>query len=44
MKNASSGTLALLDIYRKIVVAIEKASFVYLDEFDAFYHYEWQKI
>lgn len=40
LKNASSGTLALLDIYRKIVVAIEKASFVYLDEFDAFYHYE----
>ena len=40
LENASSGTLALLDIYRKIVVAIEKASFVYLDEFDAFYHYE----
>ena len=40
LKNASSGTLALLDIYRKIVVAIEKASFVYLDEFDAFYHFE----
>ena len=40
LKNASSGTLALLDIYRKIVVAIEKASFVYLDEFDACYHYE----
>lgn len=40
LENASSGTLALLDIYRRIVVAIEKASFVYLDEFDAFYHYE----
>ena len=40
LKNASSGTLALLALYRKIVVAIEKASFVYLDEFDAFYHYE----
>ena len=39
-KNASSGTLALLDIYRRIVTAIEKSAFVYLDEFDAFYHYE----
>ena len=38
--NASSGTLALLDIYRRIVTAIEKSAFVYLDEFDAFYHYE----
>lgn len=39
-ENASSGTLALLDIYRKIITAIEKSSFVYMDEFDAFYHYE----
>ena len=39
-RNASSGTWALFDIYRKIVFSSVEASFLYLDEFDAFYHYE----
>ncbi len=38
--NASSGTLALVNLYRKFVLVMKNASFVYLDEFDAFYHYE----
>ncbi len=39
-ENASSGTLALVEIYRRIVMAGRGASLLYLDEFDAFYHYE----
>jgi hypothetical protein len=39
-KNASSGTLALYDIYRRLIFPSRDASFIYLDEFDAFYHYE----
>lgn len=39
-ENASSGTLALVELYRRIIVAGRNASFLYLDEFDAFYHYE----
>ena len=39
-QNASSGTLALVDLYRRILLKIRDASFIYLDEFDAFYHYE----
>lgn len=39
-ENASSGTLALADLYRKLISNIGDASFIYLDEFDAFYHYE----
>ncbi len=39
-ENASSGTLALVELYRKLVSRISSSSFVYLDEFDAFYHYE----
>lgn len=38
-ETASSGTLALTTLYRRLK-AIQGASFVYLDEFDAFYHYE----
>lgn len=38
--NASSGTLALVDLYRKLFNNVRDASFIYLDEFDAFYHYE----
>lgn len=38
--NASSGTLALVNLYRRFVLVMKNASFVYLDEFDAFYHYE----
>ena len=38
--NASSGTLALVELYRKLVFNVYNSSLVYLDEFDAFYHYE----
>lgn len=39
-ENASSGTLALVELYRKFIVRKRNATFIYLDEFDAFYHYE----
>ena len=39
-RNASSGTLALVNLYRRIVSVAWDASLLYLDEFDAFYHYE----
>ncbi len=39
-ENASSGTLALMNLYRRFIRKIPYASFMYLDEFDAFYHYE----
>ncbi len=39
-ENASSGTKALLVLYRRLITVMRDASFVYLDEFDAFYHYE----
>ena len=39
-RNASSGTLALVNLYRRLIFKLAEASFVYLDEFDAFYHYE----
>lgn len=39
-ENASSGTLALVDLYRRLIPKVRDASFIYLDEFDAFYHYE----
>ena len=39
-KNASSGTLSLVNFYRRYIVPIKKPSFIYMDEFDAFYHYE----
>ncbi len=38
--NASSGTLALVDLYRRLISSNWNPSFIYLDEFDAFYHYE----
>lgn len=37
---ASSGTLALFDLYRRLMLSVREPSFIYLDEFDAFYHYE----
>lgn len=40
VNNASSGTIALLNLYRLFIAPISKASFYYMDEFDAFYHYE----
>lgn len=39
-ENASSGTLALVDLYRRLIYKMKNASLLYLDEFDAFYHYE----
>lgn len=39
VETASRGTLALTTLYRQIQV-MKFASFLYLDEFDAFYHYE----
>lgn len=39
-ETASSGTLALVDLYRRIIPRGFSPSFIYLDEFDAFYHYE----
>lgn len=39
-ETASSGTLALVDLYRRLIPRDWDASFIYLDEFDAFYHYE----
>ena len=39
-ETASSGTLALFDLYRRLVAPMREASFIYLDEFDAFYHYK----
>lgn len=39
MNTASSGTLALTTLYRRLQT-MKLASFVYLDEFDALYHYE----
>lgn len=38
-ENASSGTRALVNIYRRLEMG-KQASLMYLDEFDAFYHYE----
>ena len=39
-ENASSGTLALFDLYRRLIPSVWEPSLIYLDEFDAFYHYE----
>ena len=39
-ENASSGTLALFDLYRRLIPSVWDESLIYLDEFDAFYHYE----
>ncbi len=39
-ENASSGTMVLFNLYRRIVTTMPKASFCFFDEFDAFFHYE----
>lgn len=36
---ASSGTLSLTNMYIRFIFPNRKASFIYMDEFDAFYHY-----
>ncbi len=40
LEGASSGTLALFDLYRRLIPSAWDPSFLYFDEFDAFYHYE----
>lgn len=40
VKSASSGTIALMNLYRSFIMPVSGASFFYMDEFDAFYHYE----
>jgi AAA15 family ATPase/GTPase len=39
-ESASSGTLALLNLYRRFFIGKTVSSMMYLDEFDAFYHFE----
>lgn len=39
-ENVSSGTRALFNLYNRLFFKAGDASFMYLDEFDAFYHYE----
>ncbi len=39
-RNASSGTLSLANFYMRYVVSNRTPSFIYMDEFDAFYHYD----
>lgn len=39
IETASSGTISLLNLYRRLRLGKEMA-FIYMDEFDAFYHYE----
>ena len=39
-KTASSGTRALTNMYYKFIFFKQKVPFVFLDEFDAFFHYE----
>lgn len=39
-ENVSSGTLALTNFYMRYVAVNREPSFIYMDEFDAFYHYE----
>ena len=42
-ENASSGTVALFNLYLRLILPAKDASFIYLDEFDAFYNYELAK-
>lgn len=39
-ENISSGTKALMELYRQLFSQVISPSLIYLDEFDAFYHYE----
>lgn len=39
-RNASSGTKSLIKLYTTVILQMKNNSIVYLDEFDAFYHYE----
>lgn len=42
-ENASSGTLALMNLYRRLFNRRRNPSFIFLDEFDAYYHYEMSR-
>lgn len=44
METASSGTLVLYNLYQQIVNKFADLSFIYLDEFDAFFHYEMSEL
>ena len=37
---ASSGTLSLVVFYRRYIAFMNKPSFIFMDEFDAFFNYE----
>lgn len=39
-ENASSGTISLVNFYMRYIARAKNPSFIYMDEFDAFYHYE----
>ena len=39
-ENASSGTLVLYNLYRRVVSSTQSMSFCFFDEFDALFHYE----
>lgn len=39
-ETASSGTIALYNLYFRFVARMQNLSFCYIDEFDAFFHYE----
>lgn len=39
IETASSGTLSLFNLYRRLIMG-KNSSLLYMDEFDAFYHYE----
>lgn len=39
IETASSGTLSLMNLYMRFIFGNRNISFIYMDEFDAFYHY-----
>ena len=38
--NTSSGTKSLMTFYRRYIMSMKNPSFIFMNEFDAFYHYE----
>lgn len=40
IETASSGTLSLMNLYMRFIFLNRNVSFIYMDEFDAFYHYD----
>lgn len=39
-ETASSGTKVLFNLYRRLIISMQNMTFCYIDEFDAFFHYE----